>query len=164
MLICIWSLTLHPVMLNIYIQNYYSGPYAEPLSDRHKPRIKMQPHTLWKHPFVPFLLFIFLICFFWQVHSGTSQSNERPNEHFLTPWHCLLTYDLVLTYKLDMLPLHLHAKIQSCMSVCLAVRARHTHSQAMPKLLHPSLTRDVIRSGSRLCSNSPFNTDLKKEF
>ncbi len=61
---------------------------------------------------------------------------------------------MTMTFKLDLDILYvgqvkgyLEAKVQVCMSVRSAVRARqtdrHTYSQTMPKLLHPSLTRDV---------------------
>ncbi len=49
----------------------------------------------------------------------------------------------LMTFKLDLdiLPFDLHTKIEGCTFVCSALRARrtdtHTHSQTIPKLLHP---------------------------
>ena len=65
-----------------------------------------------------------------------------------------MTYDL----DLDILPLGVHAKIQVCMSVHSAVRVRRkdgqTHTQTMPKLLHPTRLRDVGCNNDVLCNIS----------
>ncbi len=47
---------------------------------------------------------------------------------------------MTMTYKLDLdnHPLDLHAEIQVRMSVSSPVRARHTHREIVPKLLHPT--------------------------
>ncbi len=61
---------------------------------------------------------------------------------------------LIFELDLDILPLDLHAKIQVRMSVRSARRVvthththtdRHTHRHTVPKLLHPSLTRGVMK-------------------
>ncbi len=101
-------------------------------------------NTLWKHPVL-------------YLYSHIPQLLSFPIDEVQLHWLLAILkiffwpgdlelWPMTLTFKCDLciLPLDLLAKIQVCISVCLASRAvrhTHTHTHTMSKLLHPSLTR-----------------------
>ncbi len=78
----------------------------------------------------------------WRFFCITMMKSHKKNIFWpsdLDLWPMTLTFEL----DLDILPLDLHIKIQGCGFDRSALRARYTHRQTIPKLLHPSLTLGV---------------------